>query len=301
MSAPASVDLTMRDRVCLVTGATSGIGLETARALAERGATVVLVGRNPAKTAATVAALRQRTGSQAVEGLVADLSAQAEVRALAEQVRARWPRLHVLVNNAGAVFAARQESVDGVELTWALNHLSYFLLTGLLLEPLRAAAEPGRSARIVNVASRAHQRAGRINFDDLEGRRGYFSYGAYGQSKLANVMFTYELARSLAGSGVTANALHPGLVHTGFGGNNRQWVWRFVYFFINRMAMPPAQGAETAIYLAAAPEVEGVTGRYFVRCRPTASSRASYDEAAARRLWTASERAVNQEIDRATT
>jgi NAD(P)-dependent dehydrogenase (short-subunit alcohol dehydrogenase family) len=298
MSAPLP---DLRGRVCLVTGATSGIGRVTARALAERGATLLVAGRNPAKTAATVAEFRRHSGNPAVEGLVADLSAQAEVRALAGEVRTRWPRLHVLVNNAGAVFAARQESVDGIEQTWALNHLGYFLLTNLLLEALQAAAEPGRSARIVNVSSGAHMRARGLSFDDLEGRKAYFSFSAYSQSKLANVLFTYELARRLAGSGITANALHPGLVHTGFGGNNRQLAWRVAYFFVNRLALTPEQGAQTTIYLATSPEVEGVTGRYFQRGRAVASSPASYDEAAARRLWSVSERYVNQEMTRATT
>jgi NAD(P)-dependent dehydrogenase (short-subunit alcohol dehydrogenase family) len=296
----ANTGQTMQGRVCLVTGATNGIGRATAQALAERGATVLLAGRNAARVQATVNAIRQKSGNPTVEGLTADLSAVAEVRRLAEEVQARWPRLHVLVNNAGAIFATRQESVDGIEMTWALNHLSYFLLTGLLLEALKAGGQPGRSARIVNVASGAHRRA-RLNFDDLESRRGYFSYGAYGQSKLANILFTRELARRLAGSEVTANAMHPGLVHTGFGGNNRQWIWRLVYFCLNRMAQTPEQGAETAVFLAASRQVEGVTGQYFVACKPAATSAAAQDETAARRLWAESERTVKQEMRRATT
>jgi NAD(P)-dependent dehydrogenase (short-subunit alcohol dehydrogenase family) len=290
----------MTGRVCLVTGATNGIGQATAQALAERGATVLVAGRNAEKVQATVEATRQKSGNPAVEGLTADLSAMAEVRRLADEVRARWGRLHVLVNNAGAVFAERQESAEGIEMTWALNHLSYFLLTNRLLDALRAGGEPGRSARIVNVSSGAHWR-GRLNFDDLESRKGYFSYSAYGQSKLANILFTRALARRLTGSGVTANAMHPGLVHTGFGSNNRQWFWRLVYFFVNRLALTPAQGAETAVYLATAPEVEGVTGQYFVKCRPAATSAAAQDEAAAERLWAVSERTVKQETTRATT
>jgi NAD(P)-dependent dehydrogenase (short-subunit alcohol dehydrogenase family) len=157
----------MQGRVCLVTGATNGIGRATAQALAERGATVLLAGRNAARVQAAVHAIRQKSRNPAVKGLTADLSAMAEVRRLAGEVQARWPRLHVLVNNAGAIFGTRQESVDGIEMTWALNHLSYFLLTDLLLEALRAAAEPGRSARIVVVASGAHRRA-RLNFDAAE-------------------------------------------------------------------------------------------------------------------------------------
>jgi len=281
-------------RVALVTGATSGIGRATAQGLAADGATVLVVGRNAGKTSATVNEISAATGSGRVVGLLADLSRQSDVRRLAEEVRTRWPALHVLVNNAGAIFSKRAESADGLEQTWALNHLSYFLLTELLLDALSAGGAPGRAARIVNVASNAHVRLKGLDFADLEKRQGYFSFGAYAQSKLANILFTYELARRLsqAGRPITANVLHPGLVHTGFASNNHSWVWRLVYVFLNRIALTPAQGAETMLYLAAAPEVEGVTGKYFVKRRPVASSPASYDAAAARRLWAVSERAV---------
>ena len=281
-------------RVALVTGATSGIGRVAAEALAAYGATVLAVGRNPAKTTATVAEISAATGSGRVVGLLADLSRPSEVRALADEVRRRWPGLHILVNNAGAVFAERTETADGLEQTWALNHLSYFLLTALLLDSLQAGGTPERAARIVNVSSNAHLGSRGLDFDNLEQRRGYFSFGAYSQSKLANVMFTYELARRLtaAGQPITATVLHPGLVHTGFGANNQNWLWRLAYVFVNRLALTPAQGADTLIYLAAAPEVEGVTGKYFVKRRPVASSRASTDAAAARQLWAVSEQAV---------
>lgn len=293
MAAPQPYDLS--GRVALVTGATSGIGRVTAEGLAAYGATVLVVGRNPDKTTATVQAISAATGSGRVVGLVADLSRQADVRALAAEVLGRWPALHILVNNAGGVFAERTETADGIEQTWALNHLSYFLLTNLLLDTLRAGGTPERRARIVNVASRAHVRVRGLDFDDLEQRRRYFSFGAYGQSKLANIMFTYELARRLtaAGEPITANVLHPGLVGTGFGHNNDNWLWRFGYRFIDRLALTPAQGADTVLYLAAAPAVEGVTGQYFVKRQPVASSRASHDAAAAQRLWTLSERAVH--------
>lgn len=286
----------LRGRVALVTGATSGIGRVTAEALAAAGATVLVVGRNPAKTTATVDAICAATGSAQVVGLLADLSRQSEVRALADEVRARWPALHILVNNAGGIFAERTETADGVEQTWALNHLSYFLLTHLLLDALHAGGAPGQTARIVNVSSNAHRGARGLNFDDLEGRRRYSAFGAYGQSKLANILFTYELARRLSAAGrpVTANAVHPGLVRTGFGGNNPGAWWRLVYFFLNRLALTPAQGADTLIYLAAAPAVEGVTGQYFVKRRPVAASRAAHDRAAARQLWAVSERAVRR-------
>jgi retinol dehydrogenase 12 len=213
-------------QVCLVTGATSGIGRVTAEVLAQRGATVIVVGRNPNKTAQAVAAIQAATGNANVESLLADLSVQAQVRALAAQFLAHHSRLDVLLNNAGAVFGARQETADGLEMTFALNHLSYFLLTNLLLDTLKATAREHGGARIVNVASNSHRRVAGLRFDDLQGRSGYFGYRAYGASKLANVLFNLELSRRLAGSGVTANAVHPGLVSTGFGGNNRQWYWR---------------------------------------------------------------------------
>lgn len=294
MAAPAyaSQPYDLRGRVALVTGATSGIGRVTAEALAAYGATVLVVGRNAAKTTATVAAISAVTGSGRVVGLLADLSRQSDVHALAEEVRTRWPALHLLVNNAGGVFSKRTETADGIERTWALNHLSYFLLTNLLLAALHAGGTPARAARIVNVASNGHTLVRGLDFADLEKRHKYFSYGAYGQSKLANIMFTYELAHRLTAAGrpVTANVLHPGLVFTGFGGYAKNPVLRL----FGRLALTPAQGADTSIYLAAAPEVEGVTGKYFVKRRPVASSRASYDAAAARQLWAVSERAVRR-------
>jgi NAD(P)-dependent dehydrogenase (short-subunit alcohol dehydrogenase family) len=266
-------------KVCLVTGATGGIGLVTARELARGGAVVVGVGRSPERAKAAAAQLRQQTGNAAVEYLVADLSAQAEIRRLAEAFRQRYDRLDVLVNNAGAMFLRREETVDGLERTFALNHLAYFLLTHRLLPVLRASAP----ARIVNVASAAHVGA-RLDFDDLQSRRGYRGFRAYGRSKLANVLFTYELARRLAGTGVTANALHPGFVGTGFGqqtAGRLAPLWRVVQLF----ALSPEHGAQTSIYLAGSPAVEGVTGQYFVKQQPVRSSPASYDEAVARHLW----------------
>jgi NAD(P)-dependent dehydrogenase (short-subunit alcohol dehydrogenase family) len=275
--------------VCLITGATSGIGRVTAEALARRGATVVIAGRSPEKTAQTVAAIKAATGSAKVEGLLADLSVQSRVRALAAQFLSRYSRLDVLANNAGAIFFSRQETADGLEMTFALNHLSYFLLTNLLLDTLKATAKEHGRARIVNVASGAHRRAAGLRFDDLQFRKGYSGYGAYAASKLANLLFNLELSRRLAGSGVTANAMHPGLVSTGFAGNNRQWFWRLAYAAINRVGRTPEQGADTLIYLATAPEVAQVSGRYFFDRKAVAASPAARDEAAARRLWAISE------------
>ncbi len=270
----------MDGKVVLITGATNGIGKVTALELARLGARVVIVGRDAAKTEATAGELRPASGNAQVDFLVADLSSQAQVRRLAEEFQHKYPRLDVLVNNAGMYFAQRQETVDGIERTFALNHLAYFLLTNLLLDTLKASAP----ARIVNVSSAAHNGVS-LNFDDLQNREyGMAGYRAYGQSKLANLLFTYELARRLQGTRVTANALHPGAVGTGFGKNNRGLV-KLAMGLISRFELTPEQGAQTEIYLASSPEVESASGQYFVRCKPARSSPASYDEPAQRRLW----------------
>jgi len=268
-------------KVCLVTGATSGIGLETAKQLARRGATVIVVGRNAEKSAATVARIRQQTGNAAVEFMLADLSSQRDIRELARQFKSRHPQLDVLVNNAGGVWISRHENADGIEMTFAVNHLGYFSLTNRLLDTLTASAP----ARIVNVSSALHWQA-RLNFDDLHFKRGIYNpLAAYNQSKLANVLFTYELARRLNGTRVTANALHPGGVRTNLLARNGgffKWVAQPLF---DLQAISAEQGARTSVYLATSPEVEGVTGKYFVECKPHRSSPASYDEEAARRLW----------------
>ena len=204
----------MNGKICLVTGATNGIGKATAQALAQMGATVVIVGRNPAKCAAVVSEIKHSSGNDAVEALIADLSIMAEVRQVADQFKAKYQQLHVLVNNAGAAYGKRQVTAEGFEKTFALNHLSSFLLTSLLLDTLKASAP----ARIVNVSSDAHKGA-HLDFDDLQSAQGNFVFNAYGRSKLANVVFSYELARRLSGTGVTVNVLHPGLVRTGFASN----------------------------------------------------------------------------------
>jgi len=278
------MDASMAGKVCLVTGGTAGIGLVTAEGLARRGATVVLVGRNREKAEATADRIRREVNNPAVEALVADLSAQAEVRRLAGEFLARHGRLDVLVNNAGALFAERRESVDGIEMTFALNHLAYFLLTDLLLETLKASAP----ARVVNVSSMAHQGT-RLDPDAVRARRGLEGgFGAYGQSKLANLLFTYELARRLAGTGVTVNALHPGFVATDFTAGNGWLGWTFRRM-ATLFAIPPEAGARTTLFLATAPEVAGLTGRYFIKAKEAASSAATRDVATARRLWEISE------------
>ena len=282
-SASAATD-EMRGRVCLVTGATGGIGLVAARALAAKGATVVLTARDAGRAETLVQQIRYETGNTQVNFLLADLSSQAQVRRLAEEFQRSYPTLHVLVNNAGGLFMRRVETVDGYELTFALNHLAPFLLTNLLLDELKASAP----ARVVTVSSAAHVGA-QIHFDDLMySSTRYSPMGAYGQSKLANAMFAYELARRLEGTGVTSNALHPGFVATGFAKNNGT-LYRYGMTLLRPFAISPEQGAQTTIYLASSPEVEGVSGEYFVKRRPAKSSKASYDEEAQRRLWEVSE------------
>jgi NAD(P)-dependent dehydrogenase (short-subunit alcohol dehydrogenase family) len=273
----------MHGKRCLVTGATSGIGFITAQALAQQGAAVVLVGRDPNRGAAAVERITHETGNDAVSLLLADLSSQSQIVQAAQEFHDHFDRLDILVNNAGALFAKRQLSVDGIEMTFALNHLGYFLLTHLLLDTIKASPY----ARIVNVASGAH-RAGHIDFDDLQGERRYGGWRAYCQSKLANILFTYELAARLRGTGVTANVMHPGFVATNFGHNNSglfAWLIRITQV----AALSPQQGAETIIHLATSPDVAGHTGRYFIKKRAVPSSKESYDKSIANRLWQISE------------
>lgn len=274
---------TMKGRVCIVTGATSGIGEATARALAERGATLTIVGRDLAKSEEVASRIRRLTGNPNVEYMLADLSSLDQIRGLAEQFRAKHKLLHVLINNAGATFSKRRETVDGFEMTWATNYLSHFLLTNLLLDLLKASAP----SRIVNVSSGLHGRA-RLDFDDLQLKRNYSMYRAYDNSKLAIILFTYELARRLAGTGVTANALGPGLVKTNLGKNDDR-LTRLAKGFADLFALSAEEGARTSVYLASSPEVEGVTGKYFKKGREVRSSDASYDVEVARRLWAISD------------
>lgn len=266
----------MQGRRVLITGATGGIGLITARELVRRGAHVTIVGRNPDKTRQAA----QDTGAQAT--LLADLSELAQVRRAAREFTARGEGLDVLINNAGAFFTTRQETREGIEQTWALNHLSPFLLTRELLPLLRQ----GQAPRVVTVASAAHM-TGRIRFDDPEFRRGYGGWAAYAQSKLANILFARELARRE--SGLQSNSLHPGMVATGFAHNNGGWVSR-AYRIVDRFAVTPEQGAQTSIHLAADPV--SVSGRYFSNRRETTPAPQARDDGAAYRLWTLSEEMV---------
>jgi NAD(P)-dependent dehydrogenase (short-subunit alcohol dehydrogenase family) len=265
-------------KTVLVTGATNGIGLVTARELSRMGAHVVIVSRNAEKCAMVAGAITSETGNP-VEFIHSDLSTLAGIRKAAASYKLVHKKLHILVNNAGGFFYKRMVTPDGYEMTFALNHLSYFLLTYLLLDLLKVSAP----ARVVNVASGSHVGA-RIDFDDLHGEKHYWGFRAYGQSKLANILFTYELARRLEGSDVTVNALHPGYVDTGIPLGSG-FLGKIAKLSARLFAQKPEVGARTSIYLAASSEVEGVTGKYFIDCRPAESSPESYDKSVAKKLW----------------
>jgi retinol dehydrogenase-14 len=269
----------MAGRTVLVTGGTTGIGRATAIGLASMGAQLAIVGRDRRRTEDAAREIRA-AGSGPVREFVADLSAQSEVRRLADEVLSRCPRIDVLINNVGGFWNTRHVTADGLERTFALNHLAPFLLTNLLLDRLRQSTP----SRVVTVSSNAHA-MGRIDFDDLQGERSYSGSRAYNQSKLANVLFSYELAKRLRGSGVTANALHPGVVRTSFGAEDPAGIQRLFVPLIAPFMKTPAQGAATSIHLASAPELEQVTGRFFTNRKPTRSVEHSYDEAAQSRLW----------------
>ena len=266
-------------KTCLVTGATSGIGLETAVALAKAGGLVVITARDEAKGRRVLEELKQRSGSQKLELLLGDFASQASTRQLAADFLAKYPALHVLVNNAGTTYAKRELSPEGIEKTFAVNHLGYFLLTNLLLERIVASAP----ARIVNVASTGHLR-GTMDFDDLNFERGYGQFAAYARSKLGNVLFTNELSRRLTGKSISVNSLHPGGVATNIWSHVAGWAQPLLavakLFFRS-----PAKGAETMVYLAASPEVEGKSGGYYVDCKPAKTSALARDEAVAKKLW----------------
>jgi len=266
----------MKDKVCLVTGANTGIGKVTARSLAESGATVVMVCRDKQKGEAARDEIKQKSGNQQVELMLADLSSQAQIRKLADEFKARYNRLDVLVNNAGVYLPKRTLTEDGLETTFAVNHLAYFLLTNLLLDLLKQSAP----SRIVNVSSAAHH-YGKVEFDNLQGEREYKGFAAYSNSKLENVLFTRELARRLADTGVTANALHPGAVAT----NIFRRLPTPIEWLIKAFTLSPEKGAETSIYLATSPEIEGISGKYFDKKREARISAIAQDDELARRLW----------------
>lgn len=270
----------IRGKSVLLTGATNGIGLEASVELARRGARVTLVGRDPRRTEAAVADVKARSGSADVSHLLCDFSSQASIRSLADDVLASHDSLHVLINNAGGVNKERRLTVDGIETTFAVNHLGYFLLTNLLLDRLIQSAP----ARIVTVASAAH-RSGTLDFDDLGYERGYKIMRAYSRSKLANVLFASELARRLEGTGVTSNSLHPGVVATNIWSGAPAVAKNLIHFLFRHFFLSPAQGAAAIVQLAASPELEGVTGKYFEKGRPLTPAPLARDEALAKRLW----------------
>lgn len=284
-------DVNMTGKVCLVTGANSGVGKYTALGLAKMGASVVMVCRDKGRGEAAQKEIMDASQNKNVELMLCDLSSQKAVRRLAESFKREYPKLHVLVNNAGLMIGKRVLTEDGIEYTFAVNHLAYFLLTDLLLDVLKASAP----SRIINVSSMGHRFAA-IYFDDLMMEKKYNDFLSYNQSKLANIMFTYELARRLEGMGVTANCLHPGGVATNFGTDSSP-VFRFLldigkktFFFVS-----PEKGAQTSVYLASSADVEDVTGKYFDNCREKKSSRRSYDVAAQKKLWEISEKMTGLE------
>ena len=281
----------VRGKRVLITGATGGIGLAAAEALAARGARLAIVARNPARGAEAARRITGAGGSATeVDVLTADLASLAQVRQLAEDAQARYARIDVLVNNAGAFYVARQLSPDGIELTWAVNHLAPFLLTTLLLDRLKA----GAPARIVTTSSAAHQGA-HIPWGDMDAAGPYRGFRRYGQSKLANILFTADLARRLEGTGVTANCFHPGLVATGFGQNNGGWT-AAAFGLLRPFSRRPVEGAEALVWLADSPEASPYTGQYFVGHRPARLAGEAADPLAAGRLWTETEAAVRQAL-----
>ncbi len=273
----------MGGKVVLITGGTSGIGKATAIALAAMGANVTITGRNRERGEQAVEEVRRESGNEEVELILADLAVQAEVRRLAEEFRERHDRLDVLVNNAGLVQSKRTETSDGMETTFAINHLAPFLLTNLLLDLLEKSAP----SRIVTVSSEGH-RWGKLNLDDLQSERRYRGMQVYGMTKLANIMFTYELAERLRGTGVTATTMHPGGVSTNFGKNNNG-VMTLLFRAFKPFMRTPEQGADTVIYLASSPDVEGMTGKYLADRKIKVAADQAHDENLRKRLWEKSE------------
>lgn len=273
----------MTGRTVVVTGASSGIGHATALRLAQQGATVAVTGRDPARTQGAADEIRASTGARVVP-LTADLSSQKQVRELATELLTTLPRIDVLVNNAGGYWNSRHVTEDGLERTFAVNYLAPFLLTALLQDRLSRSDD----GRVVTVSSNA-QAMGRIDFEDLQGERNYSGARAYNQSKLATILFTHELARRLKGTTVTANALHPGVVRTRFGAEDPGRAQKLLVPFMRPLMRSPSRGASTSVLLASSPALQSVTGEFFSGGRQRRSSKRSYDEQVARRLWTLSE------------
>ena len=283
------LNTSMQGKVCLITGANSGIGKATALGLAQMGATVVMVCRDRVRGEEAQQEIRTQSANNAVDLLLADLSSQQSIRQLADTFRQRYPHLHVLINNAGAGFTQRQESIDGLEMTFAVNYLAPFLLTNLLLDVLKDSAP----SRIINIASDNH-RFVRLDMQDLQLKHRYGFLRAYGRSKLALLLFTYDLARQLQGTGITVNALEPGPTSTTFGQKDAGPVARMLLKFVSSLFRSPEQGPQTTLYLASSPEVKTITGKYFVKSTPRRSSALSYNESLQRQLWEESIRLVKK-------
>jgi NAD(P)-dependent dehydrogenase (short-subunit alcohol dehydrogenase family) len=275
----------MHGKVVVITGATSGIGLVAAEKLARMGARVVIIARDRARGEATLGRLREAGPSVAHAVHYADLSTIAEMKRVSGEIGSAEPRVDVLINNAGALFSSRQLTADGLEMTFATNHMSYFVVTLELAERLRAAS----GARVVNTSSDAHRRA-HLDLEDLQSAEGYRGFPVYGRSKLCNILFTRELAKRWADTGVTANSLHPGFVSTRFGDHSGGLFQRMIHV-AKLFAISPEEGAETILYLATSVDVANVTGKYFYKCRAVNPTREAQDDVAARRLWEESERA----------
>ena len=270
----------MDGKLCMVTGATAGIGYCTALEIAKMGGETIIIGRNQPKCMTTVQRIKEESGNDSVQYLVADLSSQAQIRTMVRKFYEENDRLDVLVNNAGGFFLGRQMSVDGIEMTFALNHLAYFLLTSLLMDALKAS--PG--GRVVNVSSGSHLHK-HLDFNDLQLAKFYNPIQAYGRSKLANVLFTYELSRRLAGTSITANALTPGMVATDIWKKVNRWLTPMIDPVIQRIAQTPLEGAQTSIYLATSVDLEGISGKYYANQHPISSDPITYDMTSAQRLW----------------
>jgi len=271
----------MQGKTVVVTGGTSGIGEVAALRLAEKGARIVLIARDQTRAAATLAKLKNANPSAAHAAHYGDLSALAEMKRVAGEVAAAEPRIDVLVNNAGAVFLSRKTSVDGLEMTFATNHMAYFVVTNILLDRLKATPR----ARIVSTASDAH-RSGKLDFDDLQSEKSYGSFRVYGTSKLCNILFTRELARRLDGADVTANCLHPGFVGTRFGQNNASNIFtKLLRDAVMSLGISPEEGAKTIIHLASSPDVATISGEYFYKCKVAEPTAAAQNDADGKRLW----------------
>lgn len=275
----------MNDKIVLITGSTAGVGLATAEALAKQGAELILVARSEEKLKQAVEQIKAKTGNSKLRYYMADFSSQRSIRAVAEKVKKDYQKIDVLINNAGGTFTDFKLSEDGLEMTIATNHFAYFLLTNLLLDLIKRSDY----ARIVNVASNSHYR-GKIDFESFRENKGYFVLKAYGQSKLANVLFTNELAERLKGTQVTVNSLHPGFVKTQIGNKSGKWYAGLVWSMVTSFAISTEDGAKTSVYLASSDEVKGITGKYFDKCRQKEPSSLAKDLQLQKELWRVSER-----------